>query len=281
MARRLALLVVAGLIALAGAAPAGAFNTDFDPNSIPRLPCGSPGATRDVWCGEWLTDQPTGPTWTFGALGFVKLERISEADALARDGTQFGDFNYTVKCFAGALFYAGTYAGENGRVMACTNGSVLKGFYRSQAPENTGPRRVPAQRRVRDHAQPRWHGGQPLHRDHHPALRRDDELGRGSAWRAKSCQAATLDAPGLPPGAAPGQPPIVGPPLYRVVGLGFNSTHRSGVNGVVRQMQLGWLLGANDVVTVPFERRILTSAPIHRSRSCRAASASRSPTAAS
>ena len=100
MARRLALLVVAGLIALAGAAPAGAFNIDFDPNSIPRLPCGSPGATRDVWCGEWLTDKPTGPTWTFGALGFVKLQRISEADARARDGTQFGDFNYMVKCFA-------------------------------------------------------------------------------------------------------------------------------------------------------------------------------------
>ena len=187
------------------------------------------GRDAQLWCGEWLTDQPTGQTWTFGALGFVKLERISEADARARDGTQFGDFNYTVKCFAGALFYAGTYAGENGRVMAYTNGSVLKGFYRSQAPENTGPG---ASLRSGEFEITHNLGGTVTAASPGPSPSTSSgrRTGPGTARGASRCQAATLDAPGLPPGAAPGQPPIVGPPLYRVVGVGFNSTHRSGVD---------------------------------------------------
>jgi hypothetical protein len=261
MARRLALLVVAGLIALAGAAQAGAFNTDFDPNAIPRIPCGSPGATRDVWCGEWLTDQPTGPTWTFGPLGIVKLQRISEADARAREGTQFGDFDYTVKCFAGALFYAGTYGGDAGRVMACTNGAVLKGFYRSQNPENTGPG---ASLRSGEFEITHNLGGTGNSRFTGTITQHfvGTTNWTGYCPGGEICQAAALGAPGVPPGAAPGQPPIVGPPLFRVVGLGPDATHRSGVDGVVRKMQVGWLLGAKDIVTVPVFPRILTSGPI-------------------
>jgi hypothetical protein len=247
--------------ALAGAAPAGAFNTDFDPDTIPRLPCGSPGATRDVWCGDWITDPPTGTTWTFASLGLLRLQRIAEADARARDGTQFGDFAYTVKCFPGALFYAGTYNGQDGRVMACTNGSVLKGFYRSQAPENTGPG---ASLRSGEFEITHNLGGAGSSRFSGTI---SQHFAGTTGWTGTcpgptTCEAGSLDAPGVPPGAAPGQPPIAGPPRYRVVGAGSDATHRSGVDGTVRGLQIGWVLGARDIVTVPVVQRILTSAPI-------------------
>ena len=254
-AARVVLLAALALLATAGAAPAGAFNTDFDPNSIPRIACGSPGATRDVWCGTWLTDQPTGPMWTFGPLGVLELRRISEADARAREGTQFGDFNYTVKCFSGALFYAGTYGGEAGRVMACTNGSVLKGFYRSQTPENTGPG---ASLRSGEFEVTHSLGG-PGGSDFTGTI--TQHFVGTTNWKGHcsdgGCEATSVTPPAVPPGGAPGQPPTNGPPLFRIVGLGFlTGTHRSGVDGVVRTPQIGWLVGAKDRITVPGTLRI-------------------------
>ncbi len=244
------LLAALAFLAAAGAAPAGAFNIDFDPNSVPRIPCGSAGATRDVWCGTWLTDQPTGPTWTFGPLGVVELQRISEADARAREGTQFGDFNYTIRCSAGALFYAGTYGGDSGRVMACANGAVLKGFYRSQSAENTGPG---AALRSGEFEVTHSLGG-PGASDFTGTIIQN--FVGTTNWRGHcsdgGCEATSVTAPGVPPGGAAGQPPINGPPLFRIVGLGFlPGTHRSGVDGVVRTPQIGWLVGAKDRITVP------------------------------
>jgi hypothetical protein len=258
---RVVCLAVALAVALIGAVPAGAFNIDFDPNTIPRLPCGSPGATRDIWCGSWLTDQPTGPMFTFGSLDTVELQRISEADARAKEGTQFGDFNYTVRCFSGALFYAGTYKGNAGRVLACTNGTVLKGFYRSQEPENPGPG---ASLRSGEFELTHNLGGTGNSLFAGTIIQ--NFLGTtnwtGRCVGSSGCEAASVTAPATPPGAAPGQPPIAGPPLFRIVGIGRNPTHRSGVDGVVRTPQIGWLLGANDVITVPVTLNIKTSADI-------------------
>ena len=251
-ARRLVVAVIA-LVAIVGAAPAGAFNIDFDPKTIPPLPCGAAGATRDVWCGDWLTDQPTGPMWTFAPLGVLSLHRISEADARAHEGTQFGDFNYTVRCSAGALFYAGTYGGDAGRVLACTNGTVLKGFYRSQTAENTGP-------------------GSGFRSGEFTITH--NLGGAGSAftgtiiqnfagstdWKgvcsSTSCEATSATAPGVPPGGVAGQPPLAGPPLFRIVGINSTSEHRSGVDGVVRTPQIGWLIGAKDRLTATGSIRI-------------------------
>jgi len=245
-ARRLVVAVIA-LMAIVGAAPAAAFNIDFDPKSLTPLPCGAAGATRDVWCGEWLTDQPTGPMWTFASLGVLKLNRISEADARAHEGTPFGDFNYTVRCSAGALFYAGTYLGDaGGRVLACSEGTILKGFYRSQTAENTGP-------------------GSGFRSGEFTITH--NLGGAGSAftgtiiqnfagstdWKgvcsSTSCEATSATAPGVPPGGVAGQPPLAGPPLFRIVGIGLTSEHRSAVDGMVRTPQVGWLIGAKDRLT--------------------------------
>ena len=247
---RTVLLAAIALLAAVGAAPAGAFNIDFDPDTIPRLPCGTAGATRDVFCGTWLTDAPTGPMWTFASLGVVELQRISEADARAREGTQFGDFAYTVRCSSGALFYAGRYGGGAGRVMACTNGTVLKGFYRSQTPENTGPG---ASLRSGEFEVTHDLGGAGGSDFSGTILQ---NFVGSTNWTGHcadgGCEATSVTPPAVPPGGAPGQPPINGPPLFRIVGLGLlPGTHRSGVDGVVRTPQIGWLVGAKDRITVP------------------------------
>ncbi|HTI35632.1 MAG TPA: hypothetical protein VL422_18295, partial [Miltoncostaea sp.] len=249
-ARTVLLTAALALPAAVGVAPAGAFNIDFDPDTIPRLPCGTAGATRDVFCGTWLTDAPTGPMWTFASLGVVKLQRISEADARAREGTQFGDFAYTVRCSTGALFYAGDYGGGAGRVMACTNGTVLKGFYRSQTPENTGPG---SSLRSGEFELTHDLGGAG---DSDVAGTILQNFVGGTNWTGHcteaSCEATSVTPPAVPPGGAPGQPPINGPPLFRIVGLGLlPGTHRSGVDGVARTPQIGWLVGAKDRITVP------------------------------
>jgi hypothetical protein len=259
MARLVAIAVVAVVAALC-AAPASAFNIDFDPDTIPRIPCGSPGATRDVWCGTWLTDQPTGPMWTFGPMGVLELQRISEADARAREGTQFGDFNYTVRCFDGALFYAGTYNGPAGRVMACTNGSVLKGFYRSQSLENTGPG---SGLRSGEFEITHSLGGEGAS-DFTGTI--TQHFAGTTNWKghcaSSSCTATGTGAPVVPPGAPAGQPPIIGPPLFRIVNISSSPTHRSGVDGVVRTPKIGWLIGAKDRLTATGSVRINGAASI-------------------
>lgn len=254
-ARRLAVALIA-LAALAAPASAGAFNIDLDPSTIPRLPCGAPAATRDVWCGDWLTDQPKGAQLTFESLGIVKLERISEADGRAADGKPFGAFNYTAACASGAPFYAGTYNGGVGRVLACADGAILRGFYRSQTLENAGNVFPGSGFRSGEFtithnlggASSRFTGTIIQH------------FAGDAPWTgicvSTSCEAGGTAAPAVPPGAPAGQPPIIGPPLFRILGISSTSEHRSGVDGVVRTPQIGWLIGARDRLTATGSLRI-------------------------
>ena len=239
-----------GLVAAIGAAPAGAFSNEFDPNTIQRIPCGTPAATQDIWCGTWLTDQPKGPQWTFEHLGVVELRRISEADARAREGTEFGAFKYTVACAAGGLFYAGDYGGGAGRVLACSDGSTLKGFYRSQTLENAGNVFPGSGFRSGEFTVTHDLGGTGSSDFTGTIIQ---HFAGTTNWTGHcadgGCDATGTGAPGVPPGGAADQPPIIGPPLFRIVGINHSSRHRSGVDGVVRTPKVGWLLGAKDSLT--------------------------------
>ncbi|MEW6582461.1 MAG: calcium-binding protein [Actinomycetota bacterium] len=146
--RRGAVLAAPAALAAAALIPAlaPAFNDSFDPAGIPRLACGTPaGGDPDYWCGEWATGAPTNvnaPHLAFSPLGSMTLERIGEADAnrigAANGGTgePFGEFGAVLRCGPGALFYAGSYKGGEGRVLACATGEELRGYFRSQVPEN-------------------------------------------------------------------------------------------------------------------------------------------------
>ena len=55
-------------------------------------------------------------------------------------------------------------------------------------------------------------------------------------------------APSTP---VPGQPPIVGPPLYRIVQIAGFPKARMAADASDRDLQTGWVLGAGDRLTVP------------------------------
>ena len=250
MTRRLVIGALVALAAAVGATPAGAFSNAFDPDVIPRLPCGSAAAVQDIWCGTWLTDKPTGPQWTFGPLGVVELRRISEADARAREGTEFGAFRYTVACSAGGLFYAGDYGVGTGRILACSDGTTLKGFYRTQTLENPGNIYPGSGFRSGEFTVTHNLGGASSKFagtiiQHFAGTTN----WTGSCVGGGTCEATATAAPAVPPGGTPGQPPIIGPQLFRIVGISEKSELRSGVDGVVRVPKIGWLLGAKDRVT--------------------------------
>lgn len=248
-ARRLAVALIA-LAALAAPGSAGAFSTELDPAGIARLPCGTPGATRDVWCGDWLTDQPVGPQRKFESLGILKLERISEADARAVDGKPFGAFNYSIACSAGALFYAGGYNGSVGRVLACAEGTTLRGFYRSQTLENAGNVFPGSGFRSGEFTITHNLGGASSRFSGTIIQHFAGDTPWAGICTSSTCEAAGTAPPVVPPGGPAGQPPIIGPPLFRIRGIdNQRSQHRSGVDGVVRTPQIGWLIGAKDRLT--------------------------------
>jgi hypothetical protein len=67
--------------------------------------------------------------------------------------------------------------------------------------------------------------------------------------------AAQAPAPAVPPGSLPGRPPIIGPPLFRIVDIHPAARARSKFDSVVDggrplKPRVGWLLGAGDAITV-------------------------------
>ena len=67
----------------------------------------------------------------------------------------------------------------------------------------------------------------------------------------------------VPAGGTSGQPKILGPPLFRIIGVGgIGFEHKSGADGVTREPQLGWLLGVGDRVTARGSVRINGGAEI-------------------
>ena len=60
------------------------------------------------------------------------------------------------------------------------------------------------------------------------------------------------DVPPTPTPSAPvrGQPPIVGPPLYRVIGVYGQASARMAADASDRELQTGWVLGKDDRITV-------------------------------
>ena len=59
------------------------------------------------------------------------------------------------------------------------------------------------------------------------------------------------DVPPTPTPSAPvrGQPPIVGPPLYRVIGVYGQASARMAADASDRELQTGWVLGKGDRIT--------------------------------
>lgn len=252
-ATRLAGLALVALLAVLGAAPAGAFNIDLDVDSIPKLPCGDrPLPTGYIWCGKWETDQPVGPQATFEPLGAITLDLISQQNAQAVEGKPFGAFNYTSRCtspdatdYAGSYRGSGSTAGEAGRILACAEGTTLRGTYRSQELENAGNTFPGSGFRSGEFTITHNLGGPA-------AAFTGDILQHFSAtapWTGR-CVSPTCQA------EVPPQPPIVGPALFRILGFGGKARFRSAADGVTRRAEVGWLVGAGDRITAQGGLRI-------------------------
>lgn len=61
--------------------------------------------------------------------------------------------------------------------------------------------------------------------------------------------------PAVPPGTPPGQPAIIGPPLFRIVGIEFGARegtvfHSRANGGGTLKPRVGWVLGAGDAISV-------------------------------
>ncbi len=233
-------------MALVAPTSAGAFNIDLNVHGIPRIACRDrPLPDEAIFCGQWETDQPVGPQATFEPLGKITLDSISDPEARAVEGKPFGAFNYTSKCTSpDAHNYAGTYRGSGsttedaGRILACSQGTTLYGTYRSQVPENAGNAFPGSGFRSGEFTITHNLGGAA-------AAFTGTILQHFSAtvpWTGR-CVSPTCQA------ELPAQPPIVGPPLFRIRGFSAHPEVRSGADGVTRRMEVGWLVGAGDRLT--------------------------------
>jgi hypothetical protein len=245
------LAALALALALGPAGPAAA--VQIDSSVLPRLACGAPPSPGDFdyWCGQWSTDAPTPSAGSnqsaIAPLGLVSLERVSEADVRPLDGRDFGAFSFKFnECSSGGvstLFYAGRYA--QGTVLACAaaGGSVLGGYWRDDNTSRSGRFTITTGSRSLGS----FSGELVQH-----FLASNLWTGRCvGGWCATAVPPLEAPAPVVPPTTTRvrGQPPIVGPPLFRILLINGRSEFRSAADASDREPQVGWVVGAGDRVT--------------------------------